>query len=69
MNELIEALAILGRHTGDEYPTTCEDELLIVHAAPSEVCDADKSRLAVLGFDPDEERGCFTSVRFGSRGY
>jgi len=66
-DDLVEALRILAPVIGAGYPTTCEDELLIVHADPSEVSEEDKGRLAVLGFDADGGR--FVSIRFGSRGY
>ena len=67
--DLIESLVIMSASIGDLYPTTCEAELLIVHASPKDISEEDRSRLAILGFDADEENDRFTSVRFGSRGY
>ena len=66
MSELVEALVILGKYTGDMYPTSCEHDILYVHASPEEVSDEDKSRLGQLGFNVDEGRDCFSSIRFGS---
>jgi len=67
MKDLIEALTILAKY-GDPYaPTHCEHDVLYVCIDPSQVSEADKTRLVELSFHPDTENGGgFRSFRFGS---
>ena len=70
MDELIEALTILGKYMSAQkrkYPTHCEhDVLMVCHVPHQAVSDEDEARLKVLGFDWDEQYDCWSSFRFGS---
>ena len=68
MKDLIEALTILMKYSGDiYYPTICEhDVLYIVGVDPNEVTLEDTHRLNELSFSVDPDTGNFYSFRFGS---
>lgn len=67
MKDLIAALQIFEKYGGDRmYPTYCDQNILYVHVNPETISEEDIEKLAGLGFDPNVERGCFSSDRFGS---
>ena len=69
MNELIEALGILGGYLEGylyQYPTNCDHDLLRVLVDPALVSNEHKQRLSELGFEIDENLECFCSYKFGS---
>jgi len=69
MKDLIEALTIFLKYTGDEYsPTHCEHDVLYVAPGLEEdkVSEEDKVRLKELGFQWMDDGDCWGSFRFGS---
>lgn len=70
IEQLIEAMQIFAKYVGDKYPTACEHDELMVCVEPSKVSEADRARLAELGFNPNDEKledaDHFYSYRFGS---
>lgn len=69
MKELIEALNIFLKYTGDaRWPFHCEHEILYVTASEGlDIDSADADRLVELGFEFDaEEYNCWYSYRYGS---
>ena len=66
MDDLIEALIILGKYGNPEWPTHCEHDVMKVMIDPADVSDYDKHKLNILGFFPDDEYDVFMSLRFGS---
>lgn len=66
MDDLIEALTIMRKYTGNEpHPTHCEHDELFVCCDPDDVSEEDKARLEELSFTPNDVDG-FSSYRFGS---
>lgn len=69
MDDLIEALAIIRKYTGNvRFPTNCQHDVLTVcvkDKAMKKVTPEDLKRLDKLGFFPGDEGG-FESFRFGS---
>jgi hypothetical protein len=67
MSDLIEALTILLKYGNPHNPTNCSHDMLtICGIVPDLVNDEDKAKLAHLGFNHDEQEGCFYSYRYGS---
>jgi hypothetical protein len=67
MKDLIEALSIFLKYGNPDYPTHCEHDVLwICGIEPSQVSEADKVRLELLGFFVDKSDDCFKSYKFGS---
>lgn len=70
MEDLIKALTIFSKYTKnsywDEYPTSCDHDVLRVHVSPDFVSEYDRLTLGSLGFSPDFELDCFVSYKYGS---
>jgi hypothetical protein len=67
MDDLIQALNIFRKYNTDKkYPTGCEHDVLYVYVDPAGVSDEDIKELDKLGFNIDDDIGCFSSFRFGS---
>ena len=70
MEDLIKALTIFSKYTKnsywDEYPTSCDHDILRVHVSPDFVSEYDRLTLGSLGFSPDFELDCFVSYKYGS---
>jgi hypothetical protein len=66
MDDLIKALQILRKYTDLLYPTHCEHDVLYICVDPEIVSNEDKKELDSLGFDVDENEGCFYSFKYGS---
>jgi hypothetical protein len=70
MEDLIKALTIFSKYTKNsyhnEYPTSCDHDILRVHVSPDFVSEYDKLTLGSLGFFPDFELDCFVSYKYGS---
>lgn len=70
MEDLIKALTIFSKYTKnsywDEYPTSCDHDVLRVHVSPDYVSEYDRQTLGALGFSPDFELDCFISYKYGS---
>ena len=70
MEDLIKALTIFSKYTKnsywDEYPTSCDHDVLRVHVSPDYVSEYDRQTLGTLGFSPDFELDCFISYKYGS---
>lgn len=66
MNDLIEALQIFAKYANNEFPTSCEHDVLYVLVDPSLVSVEDTSKLESLGFSADTAEECFHSFRYGS---
>jgi hypothetical protein len=67
MEQLIKALNIFLKYRNEEYPTSCEqDVLLITGITHDEVSDEDKVLLKDLGFTWSDHDGCWISFRYGS---
>ncbi len=67
MKDLIEALQIFYKYTGDVYsPTHCEHDKLLtgLDAQPDKMTEEDRKRLEELSFHWGD--GCWYSYRFGS---
>ena len=70
MEDLIKALTIFSKYTKNsyhnEYPTSCDHDILRVHVSPDFVSEYDRLTLGLLGFFPDFELDCFVSYKYGS---
>jgi DNA-binding protein YbaB len=73
MNDLIKALNIFQKYTGNIYsPTTCDHDILYVRCDPAIVSKEDKDTLEELGFfcasdmSVEDVGENFYSFRFGS---
>lgn len=70
MEDLIKALTIFSKYTKnsywDEYPTSCDHDVLRVHVSPEFVSEYDRQTLGSLGFSPDFGLDCFVSYKYGS---
>ena len=70
MEDLIKALTIFSKYTKNsyhnEYPTSCDHDVLRVHVSPEFVSEYDRQTLGSLGFSPDFEIDCFVSYKYGS---
>ena len=66
MDDLIKALQILLKYGNPSHPTDCQHDILRVYIENENVSDEDVKELESLGFNKDEEFGCFYSYRFGS---
>lgn len=72
MNELIEALQIFAKYLTEDdqanrWPTQCSHDTLTINVRADAVTDqADRDRLAKLGFHRAPDEDCWYSFRFGS---
>lgn len=70
MENLVRAFQIFLKYSRDEYPTSCEHDVMYVHVSPSVVSTEDKAELDRLGFYSSEDEGLdldnFLSYRYGS---
>jgi len=66
MDDLIKALQIFRKYDNPSYPTSCEHDVMYIHIEYDKVSQDDKDKLAVLGFEENEEDNGFLSFRFGS---
>lgn len=69
MDDLIEALTIIRKYENNQFPTSCDHDVLYVALDTEEhpVSKEDLKRLNELGFFPDDENGGgFMSYTFGS---
>lgn len=66
MKELYEAFKIFAKYSTDNFPTSCEHDIMYVHVKPTAVSDEDVAELERLGFDANEDLGNFQSTKFGS---
>jgi hypothetical protein len=67
MKDLIEALTIFAKYRDEKWPTHCEHDVLTIMGIGDEVSEADKDRLAELGFIwSTADGGAWISFRFGS---
>ena len=70
MEDLIKALTIFSKYTKNsyhnEYPTSCDHDILRVHVSPDCVSEYDIQTLGSLGFFPYFELDCFVSYKYGS---
>lgn len=64
MKDLIEALTILLKYNQEEYPTTCEHDILYIPMDTTIVSEKDVQELHKLGFKPYADG--FMSYRYGS---
>lgn len=63
---LIEAISIFTKYSEEDFPTSCEHDIMYIHVDPEIVSEKDKKRLEELHFNVSEDLNCFTSTRFGS---
>lgn len=66
MKQLIEALIIFSKYTDEDYPTSCDHDILYVNVSIHEVSEEDKVKLESLGFYVDESLEIFCSRKYGS---
>ncbi len=67
MKNLIKALQIFLKYRDEDYPTHCEDEVLMVLGiTEEEVRQCDKEELNKLGFMWSEGYKCWVSYHYGS---
>lgn len=66
MDDLIEAMQIFRKYENLSYPTSCEHDVMYVHVEYDKVSIEDKDKLAILGFEENEDDNGFLSYKFGS---
>lgn len=68
MENLVKAFQIFSKYSRDEYPTSCEHDVMYVHVSPSVVSPDDRAELDKLGFYPseDDDLDNFVSYHYGS---
>jgi hypothetical protein len=68
MDDLIEALIIFCKYLdggNKNYPTECNNQLLIIRCETNNIIESDKTRLEQLGFYWSNKLGYWVSSRFG----
>lgn len=67
MDDLIAALTIFAKYKKNQFPTTCEhDVLYVVGIKFDEVSEDDRTELKRLGFFWNSEAEAWASFKFGS---
>jgi len=68
MKDLVEAFKIFLKYSDNEYPINCQHDIMRVYLDIDyvDMTIIDVEKLEELGFDYDEDFGCFYSHKYGS---
>ena len=68
MKELVEAFKIFLKYSDESYPINCQHDIMRVYPGTEyeDMNLSDIEKLEELGFDYDEDFGCFYSYKYGS---
>jgi hypothetical protein len=68
MKELVEAFQIFLKYGNPSYPINCQHDIMRVYLDVSfdTIDKNDIKRLIEIGFEYDDDFGCFQSTKYGS---